>query len=477
MPAQWVDIPLATGQGEEVAGGASYVSDAELVNLEVRRTPPGSRKPFFVASAPGLSTTGIALGDTGKIRAWSKLSSDGVYYAIQGTTILAGDPSGTFADSGLTLAGSQYLKAVDVEEGIAISDPANTSTDRVITALAVTTPSVTGFIDVTYQDGFTFWLKKTGALYASALDAPATIDALDFTTVDGVPGKAVGCISSNRALYALKDHSVEHYYNAGRGGFPFSRSSPGVIERGAWDTFSVAKGGGAIFWLGNDLRAYMMDGLSPRAISTPWVEKYIKAKGPSAFGLFCRVGGSDYYVLSGFSDSGTITSLVYNIDLGLWHIRKSPLTGGVRHTHVAVLDGSDTVASMRGLTVLAGNSASDTVGALYWFDQEKTNDAGAASETTRVMTLPQFAPAGGRRVAIYALELDMQKAAAAGTCNLQWSDDGGTTYSTAVAGTATNPVTRWSRLGQFRQRIFRFTFAAASKVAIMGARALIEVRE
>ena len=73
--------------------------------------------------------------------------------------------------------------------------------------------------------------------------------------------------------------------------------------------------------------------------------------------------------------------------------------------------------------------------------------------------------------------LDMQKPSTAGTITLQWSDDGGLSYTTGVTNTGANQRTRFQRLGSFYQRIIRLTFLIASRIAIMGVRARIEVGE
>jgi hypothetical protein len=78
---------------------------------------------------------------------------------------------------------------------------------------------------------------------------------------------------------------------------------------------------------------------------------------------------------------------------------------------------------------------------------------------------------------MYELDVDMQKATASGTTTLTWSDDGGANYSSGITGTATNPRLRFQRLGSFSKRILRLTFSIASKLAITGIRARLEVGE
>jgi hypothetical protein len=492
----WVDIPLATGQAEEVASGASYVSDAELQNLQFKPNPPGSRTPFHIASVPTLSTTGITTPGSGVIRgvqrgnAYNGSVSAGNKFVVvvQGTDIYYASPN-TFTWFGPVVSkpGTRFCRMVDAGTHMVIVSDETTASENARCfdySAAATQPSgVTAPTDATYQDGFTFYLKpSTGAIYSSDLDDPTTVDALNFTTVDALPGSVQALASKARELFVLCSESTQHYYNAGAGGFPMARSSPGLVEKGIYNDYNVsgvsafgrntlAEHGPYLYWLGPDCRVYRMAGLQPEALSTPWVERYIKANlSANKWGFVCTVDGLSYYMLSGCAESTTATTLVCDLQTGLWHKRKSPLTGGACLSY-----GVDTYGTVPKALVAANNAnAGATSGTLYILDPVGTNDSGASSQTDRVMTLPQFAPAGGQRCAMSELFLDMQAPSTTGTMTVQWSDDGGTTWSSAVAGVTTTGGIRWQRLGMFRQRILRFNFQVASKIAIMGARARVE---
>jgi hypothetical protein len=493
--AQWVDIPLAVTHGKHDADGASYVSDVELVNLMLRENPPGSRTPFHIAQVPALSTLSNEITGTGLIRGLCFQRETGALFMVRGTTVYYKAPTSgpwTAVPTG-TMPGTEWCRMIDAGTHIVAVDGTNA---RAITTLESFACSRGNFSDVTYQDGYTIFTEEgSNSLYVSDLDDPTTIGALNFTTVDATPGDCVGVVSDHRELFVFKTGSIEYYQNAGISGFPFVRSSPGIIERGTYNIqgsvskygrATIAKYDNAIFWVGDNLRVYRMQGYQPVAISTPQVERFIdrwldETSGGTnrrLFGTAFVLDGDTYYALSGLTENTGLTTLVCDVKRGVWHRRESPLNSGagVSITHAVEIHEISSSRPLRKVIVAAINQAG-TVGGLHYLDVEGTNDSNASSQTTRTMTLPQFAPGGGRRTFMPELYLDMQKASTSGTLSLQWSDDGGANYNSAVSGTATLARVRWQRLGSFFQRVFKFTFEIASKLQIMGVRARVEVGE
>jgi hypothetical protein len=344
----------------------------------------------------------------------------------------------------------------------------------------ISTPSIEGWIDVAYMDGYTIYADLgSNEFYVSSLDDPTTINALDFTTADALGGIIVGLATIGRELFVVKMNSIECYYDAGGSGFPFHRSSPGMIEASCWPSWhatnEVLRGvngiramDGVLYWLGQDLRVYSMRGYQVQAVSSPWVDKYLRENYSAAtfvFGSAYRIDGVSFYVLS-FSNSSE--ALVYDINNGLWHRRTSPISTADFITS-AFLDDDGTFG-----VVLEDTSTGNSV--LYTLDPDGATDVGAASQNNRVATLPQL-DYGDTRAFMPELVLDMEKPATAGTITLSWSNDGGTSYSTGITNTGANARTRFQRVGSFYQRILRLTFSIASKIALMGVRARIEVGE
>jgi hypothetical protein len=495
--SEWVDIPLATQMGEDAA--SPFASDMELTNLHLKENPPGSRTPFHIAGVPALTATGsngvaLAAPATGNWRgfliaeagftrrAWAIIGTT-VYYSGNLTSWTA-VPVGTMPGSALCnmVAAGDYVVAVDGTNARAITTAESFAVSR------------GDFIDVAYQDGYTIFAEEgSQSIYVSSIDDPTTVGALDFTTVDAADGKIQAIIVDHRELFVFKEYAIEHYYNAGGTGFPFVRASPGLIELGVAAAVtirhSVRKYGNAIYWVGADRRVYRMRGYAPEPISTPWVENIMRARLTGTQAFYASVytyGGVPYYQIHQVLNAGGTESydLVYDIKNGLWHKRFSPLTysGGTGAFNFAVFDTDQFAAAVAsGRPVVVGRNNGNTASALYLLDTPTDsgvyNDAGASSQTSRIMTLPQIAPGEGRRAFMPELYLDMEKSSETSTVSLTWSDDGGATYTSAKTANPSTARVRWQRLGAFFQRILRFTLQVNDRIAITGVRARIEVGE
>ncbi len=475
--SEWVDIPLATQMGED---DSPYVSDLELTNLMLKENPPGSRTPFHIASVPTLDTTSaLTLPASGIIRGFWFLGDQ--VLIVQGANVYN---AGFFA----AFAGTAPCRMAWAGTHVAIVDG---TTVLCVTpdGLSSVTPAISGFIDVVYQDGFTLYAKAvSNKVYASNVDDPTTIGALNFTTVDGLPGNIVGLASLNRELLVFKTTSIERFYNAGTSGFPFVRSTPGLIEIGCWPggqgrtaaellrgVNTIQEYGGVVYWLGDDLRVYAFDGGAPQVISTPWVERYLSSVATIStktfFGAAYKLNGKTYYSLSGFTEGSTEMALVCDLGTGLWHKRYSSISSVLQINQITSAPGPASTTPY-----IAARNTGTSESAFYRFDADGTNDTGAASQVSRVMTLPQV-DYGATRAFMPELLLDMAKPATTGTITLTWSDDGGSSYTSGLTSTGSSARTRWQRLGAFYQRILRLTFSIASKISIMGVRARIEVGE
>lgn len=461
--AQWVDIPLATQHGEDPA---SYISDADLVDLMVVPNPPGAPRPFHVAATPALSTSGITMPGSGAVRGML-VRNDNVVFLVRNTTIYASSDLETWTNCG-SMPGTDPCRMVEAGDYVVIVDGTEAVACTASVASAVEC-SRDDFGDVTYQDGYTIFSEESEtsqSVYISAVDDPTTINALDFTTVDALAGGVTAVISDHRELFVFKTTSIEHFYNGGGPGFPFVRGSPGLVEKGAPRVArrTVAKLENSVFFVGHDFRVYRLRGYQPEVISTPWVDQYLRDNVVRLDGWTTMYGGA--YVLDGrpyyfvtFIDGGEDpNTFTYCVTTGLWHRRVSE--------NVAIFGAGE----WHGATsrVLTWDTAS-----LRWLDPDTFADTGYSTPTRR-MTMPRLSY-GGRRATMHALELSMKTPTTPSGVDLSWSDNGGTSFVTAKDGALHNGAVSWRRLGQFRERILRITISANERIAIDGMRALIDV--
>lgn len=464
MPGPYKSLPLATQLGE---GLSPYASDAELVNLMLVPNPPGSRTPFSVQSVPALSAATVS--DAGSIRGACVYADSNVIVFVRGAgvyrTALGGGAAtligaiGAGGDCQMVDAGT-HVVIIDASQNIAVAATAS--------AVSTITPPAGSFSDATYMDGYTIYSREgTDEFYISAIDDPLTISALDFSTADALSGDIVGLIADHKELIIFKEKSIEFWYNSGAADFPFVRSSPGVAERGCSAVGSIAKYDNQVFWLGDDLRVYAMQGYQPRPVSTPWVDRVnaVLTEPEKARGSAFVFEGAAYYLLD--TNYNNSESLVWSITTNLWHERLSSIVTRI----MDVVNYRNPGSAMK-TTALCNNSNAAT-SAAYILSSSVYVDSGSAGQEARSMTLPAVA-ANGERVFMHELYLDMEKHSAASTVNLTYSDNGGSAYSSAKAADGTLARCRWNRLGSFFQRILRFTFATNSRIAIMGVHARIE---
>lgn len=477
----WVDIPLATQVGDESTSGVSFLSDMMLENLEIRKLPPGSRAPVAVIHTPGLASVGT-LPDIDSIcrgLIWSPTVMGGRYVAV----VSGGGTAFYYTSTNLIswANGDEFgvemgpVRMIDTGTHLVIAsyDGTTASAWTIDSSGTLAALSISGFGDVCYQDGFSVYAKLgTQSIYSSDADDPPTVDALHFTTVDALPGNLTAIISDHREVYAFKPKSAEHYFNDGSAGFPFARSNPGIMEVGAAskDRLSVVKHGNRVYFVGdNGSDVYAMAGLRPQLISTPWVSAALRASfAYDRIALVSQHQGQRYYWL--LHDQAN-SFLVYNIDLGLWHKRSAGDLGFAQGPAFRALftssDGTE--------TYIVADDTDDGAPYVLKFSPTTYKDGVSVNNTSRVMTLPTFAPGGGAlRCSMSELIIDM-KPMTAGTVTLEICDDGGSSYGNSQSVDGTVGPIRFTRLGMFRQRNMRLTFAGNSPIEIVGIRANVEV--
>lgn len=463
---EWVDIPLATQAGE---GQSPFESDAELTNLMLVPSPPGSPRPFAVMNTPSLVS---AISGSGFISPLCRTGSGHMFWVQDGALYYTANGS-TKTSVGAVNNNSYYRLTPWGLDTILLTNLVKTyiATSSSITEIA---PPAGTYVDVMVQDGTAIYPRYgTDEWYVSAVDDATSIGALDFSTLDATPDTILGGVTDHRDLILFGYEHAEFWYNSGDADFPFVRASPGVIELGVFDIETVAKHSNAVYFLGNDLRVHRLEGYRPTPVSTPWIDRLIRAntsdKGGSnrAFGTAFTDRGRAYYHLSLGPSRPTVC---LDIEAGLWH-RRDYYTDNARVTGAV-----EYYSSTSGATHIycAANSAAGS-GAVYKMDEATYRDSLAGADTSRVLTCPAV-DGGGARMFESEVEICMEKVngGSPGTVTFSYSDDGGASYTTHGAQSTNQDRIRWTRCGSFYRRIHRFTFATNARVAITQVRARLD---
>lgn len=466
--------------------GPSYT--LQTVNYDCQRTinlfpqvnETGTGKEREVASfvsTPGL-TLKATIGD-GPIRGMH-VASNGVLYVVSYGSLYSLDSSynQTFIGDLNTVSGQvsfadngSYLCLVDGQDGFLVTLSNNTFAE-------ITDPDFNPADKVVYQDGyFIFNHSGTQKFFISklVLDTTATgFDALDFASAEGNPDELISIISDHRDLWLFGTRSTEIFYNSGNADFPFERKPGAFIEHGCAAPFSVAKMNNEVYWLGSDDQGngivYKASGTRPQRISTHAVELAIRemASIEDAIAYTYQENGHHFYVIN---FTGAETTWVYDSATNLWHER-AYTNDGLFERHRA------------NYHCFAYNKhvvGDYTNGQIYELDENNFTDFG--EEIRRQRVAPHLT-SGLKRVFYNSFQLDMEVGVgldgAISTLGhdpqviLQWSDDGGHTWSNekwASFGKIGNRKKRamWRRLGYSRDRVFRVTISDPVKVAIIGA--------
>lgn len=462
--------------------GPSYVSQSvnvdcqRCVNLYPEMNDLGTGKGGEVASL--VSTPGLRLLLTltdGPVRGLHT-ASNGQLFAVAANKLYRISSAWVATELGSLNTSSGPVSMADNGEHVVVVD----GTDGYVWTIdsssyaEITDPDFPGANQVTYQDGyFIFNSPGTGQFFISSING-VDFDGLDIATAESSPDELVGHVSSNQNLYLFGTQSTEVFYNSGDADFPFSRIQGAVMGVGCAARFSIARLQGSLYWIGQDDGGrgivYRAQGYQAQRISTPAVESVIRGISASdlssARAWTYQQGGHLFYCLN---LPGAMSTWVFDASTNLWHERTYlNLWGQERHR-------ADCHTVAHGENVVGDYES----GKIYALDPDKYTDDGTAIVRTRAA--PHLSK-GLVRLFHNLFQLDMETGVGLdGTGQgtdpkaiLQWSDDGGHTWSNerwASIGAIGKKASRviWRRLGSSRDRVYRVIISDPIKVVLIGA--------
>jgi hypothetical protein len=331
-----------------------------------------------------------------------------------------------------------------------------------------------GATSVCFIDGYFIFNKpNTQQYYISALYDGSSIDGLDFASAEGAPDDLIAVHAVHKELWLLGENSVEVAQNTGAADFPFERIDGAFIEYGCAAAASVASTANTIFWLGQDKQGFglvwMAEGYQPKRVSSFALEFAIQGyeNVQDAVGYTYQEDGHYFYVLN-FPSANT--TWVFDINNGQWHERAfwNTTTGQYeRHRgqcHVGAFGKH-----------LIGDYAT---GKVYEQSLNYLDDNG--NVIRRMRTSPHvFDSVDLNYITYHRFQLDMQVGVGSSVdpdpqIMLQWSDDGGYSWSNEHArpiGVIGAYKTRaiWRRLGRGRDRVWRVITSARAKLTLIAA--------
>lgn len=118
----------------------------------------------------------------------------------------------------------------------------------------ITDPDYLPSDTVVFKDGyFVFTASNGNIFFCSALNDPASIDALDFGSAEVSPDKIVAAHVNHNELYILGTDTIEIFQNVGGSGFPFQRIEGANIQKGCYAKFSIVEFDNSFLFIGGGL--------------------------------------------------------------------------------------------------------------------------------------------------------------------------------------------------------------------------------
>ncbi len=467
--------------------GSFYVArsvnaaDDRCINLFPEIIPQAGKMPAWLMRAPGLRRL-AEIGD-GPIRGLWMVGN--IAYVASGGNLYQVDRNYTATFLGY-ISGTGPVSMADNGTQIFIACNPNGYIYNSLTNVfqQISDPDFPGAVQVGYLDGFFVFTEPNSQKFwiTSLLDGTA-IDPLDFASAEGFPDNIVSMIVDHRELWLFGTNTTEVWYDAGLADFPFTRIQGAFNEIGSAAPFAVCKADNQIYWLGADARGYGIvyraNGYIGQRVSTHAVEWQIQSYGDVSNAIMYSYQQDGHtFIMLVFPNAET--SWCFDVATGAWHERAAwdtALGRFYRHrSNCQMTFGNDNVV---------GDFEN---GNLYAFDLAVYADN---DEIQRWMRSWRALPTGANdlnRTAQHSLQLDCESGVGLNDGQgedpqvmLQWSDDGGHTWSNEhwrSMGRIGNYGHRviWRRLGmtrKLRDRVYMVAGTDPVKLALTGAELLI----
>lgn len=446
-------------------------------NLRAEKLPAGSKAPGALYRIEGMGAGSASMG-AGPIRGLKNFN--GLLFAVSGTTLYSINALGAVTSRG-TIAGTGRVFMCVNQDQLTIANADGTVycwNGTTLTTVADGDLPAVGWIES--FDQYTVYGRLDGYGWGvSALGDTTAYDPLDVASAESQPDLIVRGIRNGREMVLFGERTTEPFYIAGGAGFPFERSSDGIIDVGCAAKHSPARADNTLYWLAVDaggLSVRRLAGRTPERVSTPELDDYLDEANlggfgggnlDDAYGFSWTFAGHAYYAL-GLPATGA--TFVFDIATGLWQTRTSTtVAGGSAGWRINMAEQCYSLPYF-------GDSVTGQVGVMV---RDTNTEFGDAISWETICAPVQFE---GRMLthASLELELDSNPKATARTVSMAWSDDDGETWSneyvrsTPTTGKVRNRCT-WTNLGSAVSRLYRFKGNGTTPLALIRSFVDVEV--
>lgn len=451
------------------------VSAQRCVNMFAEAQPQGAKNELVIFNSPGIVQ--FATCGTGPIRGLWVMNN--ILYAVSGTRLYSVSSAGVATDVGGNILGSGLVDMSDNGTQLCVVNGAQGYIYTLVGGFQlITDTAFNPAKTVTFFDNyFVFeWVNTNEWFISNTLDG-LTYDPLAFASAEVSPDYILATVNQQENLLLFGQKTIETWYNSGDVNFPFNRYDGATIERGCSAAYSPVKEDNSVFFLGDDLIFYRLNGVVPVRVSTHAIE--------AAWSAYPSVADTSTWSFTWQGHKFVVVTFpignatwIYDISTNLWHERVSFTANNEPMGRWRASCGTNAYNK-----VMVGDYLTGNIG---YLDQNTFTDFG--NMTQAYLVAPVIHDPDRRRVFMDRFELDIQAGVGLATGQgsnpqvmLDWSDDGGYQFNTlqpwATMGAqgATTTRLRWLRLGQTRNRVMRVTISDPVCRTIIGASATMRV--
>ena len=464
--------------------GGAYLARSEnlacqrLINMYAEQAVEGGEDVGAFFQCPGLELFTTFGG--GPIRGvWEVF---GVGYVVSGDTLYSVTKYGVAVSRGTLATSIGPVSIADNGSQIVIVDDPNMYVYNISTTAfqQVNDPDFPGAVTIVFLDGyFLFNEPDSGRFWWTSLYEGSDIDALDFATAEGSPDNILSILIDHREIWLFGDKTTEVWYNTGDADSPFQRIQGAFIEHGIVGPYACGKIDNTVFWVGKDINGqgitWRANGYTPQRVSTHAIETALNGYQTLADCVVFTYQQEGHAFVQMTFPQGDAT-WVFDISTNLWHERAymAPTTGDLGRHRASChmfLDQNHYVGDYQN-------------GNLYRWDLNVYSDNGDAIKWLRAWRALPTGKNNLKRTTQHNLQIYCE--AGVGLVDgqgddpqmiLEWSDDGGHTWSnqhSASMGRMGETGTRviWRLLGsteKLRDRVYRVSVTDPVKVAMIGA--------
>lgn len=444
-------------------------SAQRCMNLFPEANPQDAPSPTTFYSRPGYTLWSTVPGD-GPVR-HEYVASTGTLFAVRGQHVYRYS-LGTWTECGTM--GTTAGRVLAADNGLDVVFVDGTSTAPTVDLADFTTGTMSG--DGWYGADFVYFLNGrlifnkpgTQQFYWTGL-YELTLDALDFASAEGSPDVINAMLVDHAELWFWGPQSLEIFYDSGDPDQPYQRVQGAFNEVGCVAPHSVNRLDNTIYWLGRDRNGgnmvFRAANYQPQRVSTHAIEQEINKyeRTDDAFSWTYQLEGHTFYVLVFPTASKT---WVYDVATGLWHEE-----GYRRDDGVLIRHRGNCHAYFQSQHLIGDFET----GEIYSLSMDVHQDNG--DEIERFKDFPHNSQGVRMFYSQFRLDCEVGVGDELGSdpdCWIQWSDDGGVTWSASVIrslgkfGESKKQVTV-TRCGSGQDRIFRVGTSANARIAFNGA--------